>query len=424
MREPSQLHGFCAIRERTEKSRELSDQRPKAPKKTYFALFKPREFWDNISQVRQSAISTMIKTFAFALSMASSGVILAGEQPPVPVSPAAASVPAAATPETGGGPKIALATNVYDFGRVSAGDPVKYTFVFTNIGNQLLEVTQVQPQCGCTAAGDWTHKVEPGHTGAIPLQFNTANYNGPVSKNITVTCNDKSQSTLILQLKGTVWKPVEVNPQFAVMNIPPDSPSGASTTVRIVNHLDEPLILAQPESSNKAFEAELRTNAPGKEYEVVVKVMPPLSPGNVQAQISLKTSSQKVPTVNFTAWANVQAAVTIVPIQVSIPAAPLSSKVTSAITIQGNSTNALTLTEPMVNAKDVEVQIKELQPGRSYSAILTFPQGFEVTPGQPVQFSVKSSNPQFPVIKVPIIQLPKQASPVVPVKAANSAAAR
>src|SRR5437899_6300717 len=148
-------------------------------------------------------MSTTMKTLTFAVLMASANLILAREQPPAPV-PAAPPTPAAATPETAGGPKIALATNAYDFGRVSAGDPVKYTFVFTNIGNQLLEVTHVQPQCGCTTAGDWTHKVEPGQAGTIPLQFNSANYNGPVTKNITVTCNDKSQATFTLQLKGTI----------------------------------------------------------------------------------------------------------------------------------------------------------------------------------------------------------------------------
>ena len=365
-------------------------------------------------------MSIMTKSFGIAILLASNALFAASE--PVPAAPASPTARAPGTTATTTGPKIALATNIFDFGRVASGDPVKHTFIFTNIGNQVLEITAVQPQCGCTTAGDWTHKVEPGQTGTIPLQFNTSNYNGPVMKNVTITCNDRSQPTLAVQLKGTVWKPVEVNPQFAVMNIPPDSATGASTTVRVVNHLDDPLTLSNPESSNKAFTAELRTNTPGKEYEVVIKAVPPLNPGNVQGSITMKTSSTKVPVVNITAWANVQAAVTVVPSQLTIPAAPLSTKVTSAITIQANTTNLLTLSEPEVNAKDVEVQIRELQPGRSFSAVLTFPPGFEATPGQQVQFSVKSSNPHFPLIKVPIVQIPKPTTPTVPVKAAQSAA--
>jgi hypothetical protein len=375
-------------------------------------------------------MSTKMKISAFALLLASTGAMLAAEPAPAtkaPLPPGSPEAPVLNAAAKASGPKIALATNTYDFGRVSSGEMVKHTFTFTNIGDAVLEIMNVQPTCGCTTAGDWTHKVEPGQTGTIPLQFNTANYSAPVTKNITVTCNDKTQPNLTLTIKGTVWKPVEVNPQFAVMNVPVDSPVGASTTVRIINHLDEPLMLEKPVCNNKAFETELRTNVVGKEYEVVVKLSPPLNPGNVQAQVSLKTSSSKFPLVNFTAWANVQPPVTVVPMTLSIPTTPLNTKVTSAITIQGNSTNLLELSEPLVNAKDVDIQLRPLQAGRSYSAILTFPQGFEPPPGQQLEFTVKSSHPSLPLIKVPINPLPKQAAPAtptVPIKAVHASTSK
>ena len=78
---------------------------------------------------------------------------------------------------------------MYDFGRIKAGEPVKYTYVFTNTGDALLILNSVQPQCGCTAAGEWTKQVEPGKTGNIPIQFNTMGYGGNVFKQVTVTCN-------------------------------------------------------------------------------------------------------------------------------------------------------------------------------------------------------------------------------------------
>ena len=42
--------------------------------------------------------------------------------------------PAAAASTNAMQPKIQFATPVYDFGRVKAGEPVKYTYVFTNTG--------------------------------------------------------------------------------------------------------------------------------------------------------------------------------------------------------------------------------------------------------------------------------------------------
>ena len=321
------------------------------------------------------------------------------------------------------GPKIVFATKLYDFGRARAGELAKCTYVFTNMGDQMLILTNVQPQCGCTAAGDWTRQVEPGKTGSIPIQFNTANYNGPVFKQVTVTCNDKSQLTLFLQLKGTVFKPIDINPNLAVLNIPPDAETG-SVVVTITNNTEEPLTLSSPESNNRAFAAELKTIQAGKGYQLIISVVPPLPPGSVQGQISMKTTWTNMPVLNVSTYANVQPSILVIPSHITLPPAPLANAQTPSVMIQNNGTNMLTLSEPMVNAQGVETQIKETEAGRKFAALVTFPQGFEIPPGQHVELTVKSSNPKFPVVKVPVTQMPRAAAPVIPIKPPEAAAAK
>src|SRR6266540_7073090 len=109
-----------------------------------------------------------------------------------------------AAPESAG-PKIQFAGTVYDFGKIGAGELVKHEFVFTNIGAATLEIKDVRPGCGCTTAGTWDKKVEPGKTGVIPLQFNSTGFSGSVTKSATVTCNDPGQSNLVLQLNAKIW---------------------------------------------------------------------------------------------------------------------------------------------------------------------------------------------------------------------------
>jgi hypothetical protein len=94
----------------------------------------------------------------------------------------------------------------------------------------------------------------------------------------------------------------------------------------------------------------------------------------------------------------------------------LKAKAPTTVTIQNNSTNALTLKDPAVNIPGVEVQIKEVQPGRIFQALLTFPDGFELPPGQPITLTLKSSQPRMPEIRVPISQVPRPvtAQPPVP----------
>jgi Protein of unknown function (DUF1573) len=359
-------------------------------------------------------MNRVMKNLVLALSMVTAGTVAVGAQqaavpPPTAVAPAAAS-----------GPKIQFATPMYDFGRVKSGDPVTYTYVFTNTGDNLLILNSVQPQCGCTAAGDWTKQVEPGKTGIIPIKFNTAGYNGPVFKQVTVTCNVMGQPTMFLQFKGSVFKPFDVIPPYAVLTVPPDTET-ASMLVTITNHTEEPLIILSAESNNRMFSAQLITNQLGKGYQVKLSIVPPLSRGSAQSQISLKTTWTNTPVIVVTAVANVQPAIMVIPSYVTLAPGPLPYAVTNSVMIQNNSTNRLELSEPAVNVPGVAAQIRETQPGKSFIALLAFPQGFQSPAGQQIELSVKSNNPRYPVVKVIVMQLQRPPTAVLPAPAPAAA---
>jgi hypothetical protein len=362
--------------------------------------------------MRIIAKDLVLTLFTVGLSV----MALSAQQPQPPSAHPPLGVPPAATaqPATNAGPNIQFATPIYDFGKAKCGDVVKYTYYFTNTGVQTLELNNVQGSCGCTAVGNWSRKVEPGQTGEIPIQFNSANFNGPVFKTVTVFSNIKPQSTTVLQLKGTIWKPIDVQPAWAVLNVPADG--AASATVRIINNMEEEVTIEPPVITNHTFTAELKTTKPGKEYQLIVSAVPPLSPGNLQQDLLLKTSSTNAPTVAVKIWANIQPLVTVMPVQITLPPPPLAHAVTNMITIHNNSTNAMTLSDATCSLEGVDVQLKELQaPGRAFVAMLVFPEGFELQPGHPVIFTVKSSHVQQPLIKVPITQMAKPvAAPAAP----------
>jgi len=197
------------------------------------------------------------------------------------------------------------------------------------------------------------------------------------------------------------------------MNVSPDV-STASATIKILNHTGEPLTLSPPVCTNLSFKVTLQTNQAGQEYQVTVASVAPLTSGNVQGHINIQTSSTNTPRLDIPFWVNVQPAVSIMPRQISLPRAPLTAKSPASVTIQNNSTNAISLTEPTVNAPGVEVHITEVQPGKVFNALLTFPEGFEVTSGQPVTLTMKSTSPQVPEIRVPVVQAPQTTVAPVP----------
>jgi hypothetical protein len=332
------------------------------------------------------------------------------EQTPLPT-PAAAS-PAAATNAVG--PKIRFESEVHDFGKITAGGTVRCDFVFTNAGDALLEINGVVTTCGCTTAGEWPRQVEPGKTGKIPIEFHAPAYGGAVAKIVTVNSSDKERQAVYLQIKGTVWRPVEVNPQFAIVRANAETLADARASVHIVNNEEQPLVLSAPEINNGLFTAELKTNQPGKEFELSVRAVPTAGAGNRQSQITLRTSSTNEPVLNITAMAVVQPVLAVTPSQINLPRAPLPGKMTYTVSVGYSGTNVMVLSDPAVNVKDVTTELKELQPGRAFSVAVSFPAGFELEGGQTAQLSVKSNHPDFPVIKVSIAQPPRPVAAALP----------
>src|SRR5258708_286165 len=130
--------------------------------------------------MHRSIRKVVLGFFTFSMSLA-----LSQAEPPAAPTAAPPTPPLPAIADTNSpGPKIQFDDAIHDFGKAKSGEPVKYIYYFTNTGDQVLEVTHVQPSCGCTPAGEYSKRVEPGKTGTIPIQFNTANFNGQVYKTI------------------------------------------------------------------------------------------------------------------------------------------------------------------------------------------------------------------------------------------------
>ncbi|PWU09941.1 MAG: hypothetical protein C5B50_26460 [Verrucomicrobia bacterium] len=325
------------------------------------------------------------------------------------------------TPATGPAPKIAFEHTSFDFGKVECGQPVKHSFIFTNVGDATLEVTDVHPGCGCTTAGAWDKKAEPGKTGLIPIQFNTSGYNGHVGKSITVTCSDPSQKVLSLSLNGTVWKPIDVIPSAAAFTLFPDHQTKETRVLKIVNNLDDLITISAPTNRNAAFEVEFKTNTIGKEFELRVTVIPPIGEGTISARFDLPTTSARVPMLNVSAYATGQPRFTLIPNMLTLPPGPLEAVSEQSFTIQNNTTNSLVVSEPTVqtraglsaaieNMQGVDVQIKEAMPGKTINISLSFPAGFKIEGGKSAELRLKSNLPHQAAIVMPILQPLRQPS--------------
>lgn len=91
------------------------------------------------------------------------------------------------TPMTGA--KIAFTEKSYNFGDITQGDKVEYTFEFENVGNEPLILSDVRTTCGCTAP-EWPKEpIAPGAKANLKVVFNSAGKMGMQNKVITVMSN-------------------------------------------------------------------------------------------------------------------------------------------------------------------------------------------------------------------------------------------
>ncbi|MGD1085215.1 MAG: DUF1573 domain-containing protein [Verrucomicrobiota bacterium] len=274
-----------------------------------------------------------------------------------------AQVLAGATNSNGAGsasdasPVIQFSSESYDFGKILAGETIYYTNVVTNGGCATLDISAVKPSCSCTVVGgSWTPHIAPNQTGIIPIAIHTTpGTRGQIDKTVMVTSNDKTRPNVTLHIHGLVWLPIEVTPnQTAFFSVKPDVESVAPQVLKIFNRTDEPLTLSAPQSSKAEFTADLTTNTPGQEFELSITVKPPPRSPNargttfLQSAITLNTSSTNMPVLTINAMANVQPEIEVLPGQIQLATGPLTNGFSNWITIRGNTSNALTLSDPRV----------------------------------------------------------------------------
>ncbi len=130
---------------------------------------------------------------------------------PAPVTNAAAAATTPTKPEEkpdGPLPVIEFSTTDHDFGTVTEGQKVSFTYAVKNTGQAPLIIQNAQPSCGCTVP-DWSKSAIPvGGTGFVKAEFDTKGKQGVNNKTITVTANTWPKTTT-LKFKAMVVPPAD-----------------------------------------------------------------------------------------------------------------------------------------------------------------------------------------------------------------------
>lgn len=109
-----------------------------------------------------------------------------------------------------GMPVITFDSDLHDFGRITEGESLTYSFHFRNTGKSDLIISGCDATCGCTVA-DFPHKrIAPGEDGYVEVSFNSSGKMGQQYQEITVSSNAQPSVTklkITAQVENAIKEP-------------------------------------------------------------------------------------------------------------------------------------------------------------------------------------------------------------------------
>ena len=281
-----------------------------------------------------------------------------------------------------GKPKVVVPEPIKDVGFVAKGDLATHEFVIRNDGNAPLELREVRAACGCTVA-DFDKVIAPGKTGKVRVTLDTASFNGPVAKGVTVYTNDPETPTLELTVRTDVGQFIKVKPGYARFITVQGEPEG-----KIVQTLwtpdNTPLEIVKVESPypfmNVRFweakpEERLEENADQQQWKVELHLTNEAPVGALTEPIKIHTNHPKQKLVQLPVSGFVRPVMAVTPPVIDIGQVNGNAPVRFSVNVRNFATEPIKLTSVAGDIQGLTAKIEPLQDGREYQVQITFEPG-------------------------------------------------
>ncbi len=242
----------------------------------------------------------------------------------------AASDAAEALARGSGGPvpKILLEEETYDFGVMDSNSKGRHEFVFTNIGEGLLQLKKGPTSCSCAATVLQEGTIAPRESGIVAVEWTAKTSTREFTQTAEIHTNDPNRERVTLTITGRVTIAVEASPRqliFAGVT----AGEASSGSLRVFGFLPRPRSLEitghefskpdladyfevtyRPLSADELAAEEDEDLTSGCLVEVTVK--PGLPVGAFRQTITLKTNYPESPAIELPVQGNVGGEIAIV----------------------------------------------------------------------------------------------------------------
>ncbi len=304
------------------------------------------------------------------------------------------------------GPKAVVAEPIKDVGVVPKGDKVAHDFEIRNEGKTPLEITDVRASCGCTVA-KFDRTIAPGQTGKVNVEVDTATFNGPVAKGVTVFTSDPDNPQIELTVRATVEPFVQVKPGYARYITVQGEKAKGSIVQSLWSPEGAPLEIVKVESPypylkvafHEATAEERNADAPGRQWKIDMTLDHDAAPvGALTGFLLVHINHPRQKLVQIPISGFVRPVIAVTPPTANFGSLELTEPRKTVINVRAFSTEPIRITS-VDTVKGIDAKIEALQEGREYQVQLTLKPEMGKGPIND-KITLHTDSPKKPIIEI------------------------
>ncbi len=281
---------------------------------------------------------------------------------------------AVAAPAADGAARAVVDEPVYDFGTAEQGQVIEQIFRVRNTGGESLRIDHVKGTCACTvgvASGD---PIAPGDATSVIVRLDTARLSGRTTKTVTVYTNDPAGMPLTVTLTGQVLTDLVITPTPLYLgHVRRGTVVRRSLTV-VAGRPGPPALVTAVEATNPHVRSWIESAADDHGQQVVVELDGDLPVGRFNADLVLRTTSERQPQVTVRVLGTIEGDIAVLPPQVTFALAEGEAASTREVYIRNRSERPITVTKVTV-PQAVTYDLTTIEDGVEYQLNLRLRDG-------------------------------------------------
>jgi hypothetical protein len=296
---------------------------------------------------------------------------------------------------------------IWDAGMVGRGETVRHTFEIKNIGSETLYLREVRPACGCTVVS-YDEQIGPGQSGKVAAELATADFRGPIAKDVTVLTNDPSNPMFTLTLKAEVQPWVDAQPgYFRFIHVQGEPEPTATQTVWssdtadfAVTAVESPLPQLRL-SVRPATEQERDPLGKGRQWTIVGTLASDAPAGPLGGEVIVRTNHPRQPELVMPVAGFVRTVLQVSPPIADFGTFQPTEPRRGSVIVTNHGEQPVSVLSASTDVPGVTAQVAEREKGKRWDVNLVVAAG--VAPGKLAgTIVVRTSSPRVPVLEVPL----------------------